>query len=102
MREKKLEIIRCPHCNTEYLPAEIFLPNSFIGKPSNIVKDIAGKILDFSGNSMDTKESFICDRCGTTFKVRTQLQFFTEIKNDNFNEDYKTSLKKDLFTLSEI
>ena len=42
--KRKLITIECPVCNTSYLPAEIFLPNSFLGKPYDIEKTSTGKI----------------------------------------------------------
>lgn len=32
-QDKKLELIICPKCGREYLPAEIYYPNEFLGKP---------------------------------------------------------------------
>jgi len=51
MKPRKFEIIECPHCGREYLPAEIFVPHPFFGRPRDIVRDVYGHILDFEGNS---------------------------------------------------
>lgn len=100
MKNKKLEIIHCPKCDAEYLPSEIFLPDIFLGKTNPVIKDENGKIIDFAGKSMDLHENYTCDYCNTTFKIRTQIQFFTEINNtENFSEDYVTKLTK--LTLNE-
>ena len=32
-QDKKIELIICPHCGTEYLPAEIYYPKHFFGNP---------------------------------------------------------------------
>ena len=46
----KKTTIRCPHCNAEYLPAEIYYPTSFfLGKPFNIIKDGDDNILGYNG-----------------------------------------------------
>lgn len=37
--------IKCPFCDTEYLPGEIYLPKHFLGQPIDIERDIAGNIL---------------------------------------------------------
>ena len=40
IRERKKDIvITCPHCGREYLPAEIYVPDAFFGKPSDIEKN---------------------------------------------------------------
>ena len=31
-------LIKCPHCNAEYLPAEIYYPDEFLGRPTDINK----------------------------------------------------------------
>ena len=84
----KKTTIRCPHCNTEYLPAEIYFPNSFLGKPFNIIKDEEGSILGFSGNDMDTIENYLCDKCGKRFTVDASITFRTTVAPDDiFDED---------------
>ena len=75
MFKKKLEIITCPICGREYLPAEIFYPNSFLGKPKDIDKDFDGKIINFNGKSIDSNETYVCDGCGTVLKVTARVQF---------------------------
>lgn len=100
---KQYDVIKCPCCGTEYLPAEIFLPNAFLGKPSNIDKEhITGKITNFYGKTMDTKEHYVCDRCNTPFKISAKIQFFTrEDENYNFEEEYTSSLHKPSLFLNE-
>ena len=83
----KKTTIRCPHCDTEYLPAEIYFPDSFLGKPFNIIKDGAGNILGFSGNDMETSEVFTCDKCNKRFTVDASVTFRTTIATDIFDED---------------
>lgn len=66
--------IRC-QCGAEYLPAEIYYPNSFLGRPHNIHKTISGKIDWFDGQSCDTNEEFTCEYCGRKFNVHANLSF---------------------------
>ena len=83
----KKTTIRCPHCNTEYLPAEIYFPDSFVGKPFNIIKDEVGKVLGFSGADMNTVETFVCDTCGKRFNIDASITFKTTVATDIFDED---------------
>ena len=44
-KENKVKhIIKCPYCGAEYLPEEIYYPDSFFGKPRDIVKNSKGEI----------------------------------------------------------
>lgn len=102
MRNQKVETIVCPCCGREYLPAEIFMPNSFLGKPSNIIKTRDGKIDVFIGQSMDLQETYICDKCLKPFKVTAKVQFKSEYQpNIDFNSTHTTSLKEDKLHLFE-
>lgn len=83
----KYRKIVCPFCEAEYLPAEIYYPNSLLGKPSNIVKDEHGKILSFLNDSMDVRESYVCDYCNKTFNVKMEYSF--NIEKDEFSEEYE-------------
>lgn len=103
MKEKKIEVIKCPCCGTEYLPGEIYLPNWFLGQPKDIERKYdTGEIVDFTGDSMDLTECFICERCNSPFKVVAKVSFTTtEEKMYNFNEDYSSPLKKESLFLNE-
>lgn len=83
----KKTTIRCPHCNAEYLPAEIYYPNYFLGKPYNIIKDDAGNILGYSGSDMDTVETCVCDICNKKFSVDASVTFRTVSAADIFDEN---------------
>lgn len=83
----KKTTIRCPHCNAEYLPAEIYYPNSFLGKPFNIIKDSDSNILGYNGDDMDTLETYICDKCNKQFSVDASITFRTTFVADMFDED---------------
>lgn len=73
--KKKLITISCPVCGMQYLPAEIFIPDNFVGKPSNIEKTISGKVDLFDGTTMDLQEDYTCDRCNSRFKVIANVSF---------------------------
>lgn len=90
---KQASKIKCPKCGYEYLPSEIYLPNTFFGKNYRIDRDENGKIVNFSGEKMNLNESFECWNCHTAFKVHTVVMFQCSIdKEKNFNEDYETKL----------
>ena len=95
MNTKRNELIICPKCHREYLPAEIFIPKYFFGKPIDIIRDVYGEILEFSGSGMDLNESYTCDTCNTTFNVTAKISF--QIETDpvgNIDEEYTSKLKK--------
>ena len=50
--KEKLNIIICPNCGAEYLPAEIFLPDSFLGRPGVVDKDSSGKIIYYKNGNI--------------------------------------------------
>ena len=90
---RKFEIIECPNCKYEYLPAEIFVPKYFFGIPENIVRDEDGKLISYEGTSVDVFEKYKCDKCDKEFRVVTKLQLTTELSfPGNFNDDYITKL----------
>lgn len=97
--KKVYTVIKCPNCGAEYLPAEIYSPNYFLGKPSNIAKH-NGKIVSFYGETMDLKETYTCDDCDTKFTVRASVLFNTSIEED-FEQDYRVNFAKAQFVMDE-
>lgn len=92
---KKTEVITCPKCGREYLPAEIFVPNAFFGRPRDIVRDVYGTILDYEGTSLDVEETYTCDKCNTTFNIKARCSFATSLsKFENIDEEYSTKIKQ--------
>lgn len=83
----KKTTIRCPQCNAEYLPAEIYFPDTFLGEPYNIIKDENNNILGFSGDDMITTETYVCDNCGKKFSVDASVTFRTTAVSDPFDVD---------------
>ena len=106
MRKPKEQIISCPICGAEYLPAEIYYPDSFLGKPTFIDKDHMTQTIEcYLGKNMNLTEHYICDNCKTPFKVTARVQFVTQEEKDiNFNEDYSTKLngKEEKLFLNEL
>lgn len=99
MKTKREKVIKCPHCGCEYLPAEIYLPNELLGRPKNIDKEhMTGRIMEYMGSSMNLKETYMCDRCDTLFKVTANINFNTQKIED---AKYKTSFKKEKLFLRE-
>ena len=100
-KEEKRLIIKCPHCGQEYLPAEIFIPSEFMGKPEGIIKEDKGNIEFYSGNNMNLDEEYICDKCGKKFFIQTDISFKTIKENDDFNDEYSVLIYEDRITLDE-
>lgn len=102
MKVRKFETIACPHCNYEYLPAEIYLPKNYFGKPFMIERDAIGKILSYEGSSIDLFETYTCDNCNHTFRIISKIGFTTEEdKLENFDEEYSSPLNNNLFLEEE-
>ena len=103
MRIRKFEIIECPKCKYEYLPAEIFIPNAFFGRPHDIERDENGKLVSYEGTSVDLFETYKCDHCNTEFRVVTKLQLTTESTfPGSFNdEEVVKKLSKPLFDFND-
>lgn len=85
-------IITCPNCGAEYLPAEIYYPDDFFGRPMNIEKDFRGKIQFYKGKSLTTNESYTCDYCKRKIHVTADVVFNTEIQP--FAPQHVTKFKK--------
>ena len=95
MKTKRFEVIACPSCGREYLPAEIFIPKSFFGYPKDIVRDVYCRILDYEGTSVDLQETYTCDKCNTLFQIKAKVSFtVATTKLENPDEPYVTSLQK--------
>lgn len=96
MRNKQLITITCPYCGQEYLPSEIYIPNSFLGKATQIFRKTTGKIDTFFGKNMDLKETYICDKCNSKFGVTAKLTFNSYELDNNFKEEYVSKINKKL------
>ncbi len=71
--EKKKLFITCPHCRASYLPGEIYMPGTFIGRPVEVVKDSLGALIyvDYKKveNMPNNSEHYICDYCDKPFEI---------------------------------
>ena len=95
-------IIKCPKCGRQYLPAEIYYPNSFFGKPMQIDKNEKGEVEYYNGKSMDLVETYMCDSCNSKFQVTADISFSTSlVVNEVFSEVYSTPLFENKLELSE-
>ena len=70
-KETKEITVRCPHCNYEYMLADIILPQYFLGKAQVIERDYLGNII----NKIGYKEPihrwrYNCDQCYRDFDIR--------------------------------
>lgn len=100
MKEEKNELIKCPNCGYEYLPAEIFY--DLLGKPKNIVRTVNGNIDYYSGQRPSLRESYYCDHCGKLMSIECSLTFNVMIDHENdFDEDYETTIYSNRVTLEE-
>lgn len=91
--QKKWSVIRCPHCGWEYTLAEIFYPESLLGRPDSVIRDALGKIIyqDYTkDNEPCQSEKYFCDGCGQLFIVEPVLTFKTksEVEELDFANDY--------------
>lgn len=100
---KRDNVIICPSCGREYLPAEIYVPSSFFGKPSDIDRTSNGEIEVFDGTTMDTYEEYTCDNCGVTFVVNADVKFKTRLKEEKkkFSNVYVSPLYTNKISLFE-
>ena len=75
----KTPVIRCPHCGSEYLPGEIYLPGSLIGQPDDVIRDSLGKIIyeDYSTEDREpcSTEHFVCEYCEKPFVVEATVTY---------------------------
>lgn len=98
MKVRKFEIIECPKCGYEYLPAEIFVPKYYFGKPENIQRDENGRLLSYEGTSVDLFEKYKCDCCNSEFRIVSKLQLTTELAfPGSFSEEYVSKIDTTLF-----
>lgn len=98
----KLQTIKCPKCGKHYLPAEIYYPAEFFGKPSQIERNNKGEVEFFNGESLNLSETFTCTHCDTNFEVIADISFSTKITElGEFEDFYITPLFDDKLELDE-
>ena len=92
---KDLPLIKCPICGTQYLPSEVFIPNSVFGKQYDITKTDSGEIKFYLGDDPDLEEEFTCESCLTKLKITMKMSFDIEaFEEENFDEEYVTEIDK--------
>jgi sarcosine oxidase delta subunit len=94
---RKTPVIKCPHCQAQYLPAEIYMPGAFLGRPEDLVKDSFGKILyeDYrEGNEPEMIEHFICEYCDKPFVIEATITYksMEEEPEKDFSTQYVSLL----------
>ena len=94
---RKTSVIKCPHCQAQYLPGEIYMPGSLIGQPEEVVKDGFGKIIyeDYSDlKAPEMLEHFICEYCDKPFVVEATVSYksMTEEPEKDFSTQYVSLL----------
>lgn len=72
---EKYITLKCPYCKWEYLPSEIFYPESVIGTANVLKRDASGAIEAISGKCMETYEEYTCDNCGKQFHLLINTSF---------------------------
>lgn len=97
-----LDIIKCPYCDAEYLPSEIFYPNDYLGKPSHIDKTLSGEIIDVDGKQQTFTEDYVCDKCGKPFRTSVSHCYTIEplVKKD-LTSDFEMPLFNNRIFLKE-
>lgn len=81
--------IKCPYCNYEYHPSQIFVPKYVFGKCLDITHDDTGKIIRTVGDTSCFKEQYNCDNCHNTFSVSLHMVFKSSKEcEEDFREDY--------------
>jgi len=97
------DIIRCPKCNWEYLPGEIFIPSQLIGQPKDIERTVDGKIDTYYGIYPDKQEQFCCEHCGCALLIKADIKYSVthDIEHD-FSDDFiSNKYPSDRLTLFE-
>ena len=87
-------VIKCPHCQYGYAPAELFHPDDFAGKPTSVLRDALGKVLYQEyreGYEPADTCTYICDGCERQFIVEPQITY--KVKKEVEELDFsKTSV----------
>lgn len=92
---KDLVTIKCPVCGQNYLPSEVFIPESFFGKQKDITRNASGEIEFYLGDDPDYNEEFVCESCLSKLKIHANLTFNVEVDSgEDFDEEYITKINK--------
>ena len=95
----KTPLIKCPHCGSEYLPGEVYMPGSLIGQPDDVVRDSLGKLIYEDYDSPDREpnmiEHFTCEyitamafvyeaQYNSAKKCAKECKYVAQLMNDEF------------------
>ena len=88
----KSPVIRCPHCGSEYLPGEIYMPGELIGQPDEVIRDSLGKIIyeDYYSELREPTlvEHFTCEYCNKPFVIEATVTY--KSKEEEPEKDFST------------
>lgn len=77
-------VIKCPHCGSEYLPGEIYLPGELIGQPDEVIRDALGKIIyeDYTTEERapEMVSHFTCEECNKPFVVEATVTYKVKVE----------------------
>ena len=77
-QDKIYPVIKCPHCQYGYAPAEIMHPHDYAGKPTSVLRDALGKVLYQEypeGWEPAAMSTYVCDNCGKQFVVEPVITY---------------------------
>lgn len=76
--ETKYQVITCPYCGAQYVPAEIYMPEDLVGRTDSVIKDPLGKLMyvDYQeDHEQDLIATYRCDHCDHDFTVEASITF---------------------------
>lgn len=90
-QEKTYPVIKCPHCQYGYAPAELFHPDDYAGRPTSVLRDALGKVIYQTyreGYEPTATAEYICDGCGKKFIVDVEISYKVqkEVEELDFSE----------------
>lgn len=90
-------VIKCPHCGSEYLPGEIYMPGSLIGQPDEVIRDSLGKIIYedyYDDRAPELEEHFVCEYCEKPFVIEATVTYKTkeEAPENDWSSNYVSLL----------
>lgn len=80
--------IKCPYCGWEYLPGEIFCPNSVVGQPETVLRDQLGHILydEYKEDQLpEMDETYVCDNCNKPFIATIKIIVDSRAQNEELD-----------------
>ena len=84
-------VIKCPHCGSEYLPGEIYMPDE-------VIRDSLGKIIyeDYTTDDRapEMVSHFTCEECNKPFVVEATVTYKVKVEapEKDFTSQYVSLL----------